>query len=311
LKGALSRLPKRIVVLLDELDRMERAELLSLLKVVRGIASLPNVSFVCAAERKKRTKTVFEESGDDANLYFEKFSPSSVQIPVPNTFAEERNIGVRKRELVESYFALMDSIAQICDLAGELYTAADIGGLSKSEISHRGWWTNRLPGRLGNVAPRTMSYPDFLERCKFIFSVFEGVKSAPLRAMLVKLQVPRKEVKSTEGIKLLAYLCQLATIAKHEGWGLIGDAELVAGKWNKDTRLDFLKPLFGLNGLRNIDIHASSFIADPTAQSAQLKDFGIDPGQVKTEGGLALDRAYDFGFDKGCQFSDIFQISDL
>jgi hypothetical protein len=81
LKMALSRLPKRVVVLLDELDRMERAELLPLLKVVRGIASLPNLSFVCAAERKTLTKTVCEDNSDDSNLYFEKFFPSSVQIP--------------------------------------------------------------------------------------------------------------------------------------------------------------------------------------------------------------------------------------
>lgn len=95
LKGALSRLPKRVVVLLDELDRMERAELLSLLKVVRGIASLPNVSFVCAAERKKLTETVCQDTGDDANLYFEKFFPSSVQIPKSDPEAMQ-NAGIER-----------------------------------------------------------------------------------------------------------------------------------------------------------------------------------------------------------------------
>jgi hypothetical protein len=95
LKSALSRLPKRVVVLLDELDRMERAELLSLLKVVRGIASLPNVSFVCAAERKKLTQTVCEENDDDANLYFEKFFPSSVQIPKADPQALQ-NAGIER-----------------------------------------------------------------------------------------------------------------------------------------------------------------------------------------------------------------------
>lgn len=95
LKVALSRLPKRVIVLLDELDRMQRDELLSLLKVVRGIASLPNVSFVCAAERKKLTETVFESSNDDANLYFEKFFPSSVQIPKPDPQALQ-NAGIER-----------------------------------------------------------------------------------------------------------------------------------------------------------------------------------------------------------------------
>jgi hypothetical protein len=83
LKIALARLPKRVVVLLDELDRMQKDELLQLLKVVRGIASLPNLSFVCAAARKQLMHTVFGENAewDKSNEYFEKFFPSTVIIP--------------------------------------------------------------------------------------------------------------------------------------------------------------------------------------------------------------------------------------
>jgi len=81
LKIALMRLPKRVVVLLDELDRMQRDELLPLLKVVRGISALPNLSFVCAAERKTLTETVCGDNKDDSNLYFEKFFPASVAVP--------------------------------------------------------------------------------------------------------------------------------------------------------------------------------------------------------------------------------------
>lgn len=84
LRAALRRLPKRVVVLLDELDRMQKDELLSLLKVVRGIASLPNLSFVCAAERKTVTKAVPGGTDDEKNQYLEKFFPSSVSIPKPD-----------------------------------------------------------------------------------------------------------------------------------------------------------------------------------------------------------------------------------
>lgn len=102
LRNALARLPKRIVVLLDELDRMERAELLQLLKVVRGMASLPNLSFVCAAARTKLTKTVFDVSDDEGNLFFEKFFPTSVPIPRLDTdmlrnAGVERLVGVFRR----------------------------------------------------------------------------------------------------------------------------------------------------------------------------------------------------------------------
>jgi predicted KAP-like P-loop ATPase len=81
MKAALARLPKRIVVLLDEIDRMEKEELLTLLKVVRGVSSLPNLSFVCAAERQTLITTAKGEVNDENNRYFEKFFPASIQIP--------------------------------------------------------------------------------------------------------------------------------------------------------------------------------------------------------------------------------------
>src|SRR3984893_11163588 len=76
LKFALMRLPKRVVVLLDELDRMERDELLPLLKVIRGIASLPNLSFICVVEPETlKEKVLPEKTPDEQNLYIEKFFP--------------------------------------------------------------------------------------------------------------------------------------------------------------------------------------------------------------------------------------------
>jgi len=80
---ALKRLPKRVVVLLDELDRMERDELLTLLKIVRGISTLPNLSFVCAADRRELIKIVksVQEPQTEDFLYFEKFFPVPVEVP--------------------------------------------------------------------------------------------------------------------------------------------------------------------------------------------------------------------------------------
>ena len=81
LKAALSRLPKRVIVLLDELDRMEKEELLTLLKVIRGISTLPNISFVCAGDRRTIIETAKGKFNDKTNTYFEKFFPVSIQIP--------------------------------------------------------------------------------------------------------------------------------------------------------------------------------------------------------------------------------------
>jgi hypothetical protein len=87
MKDALSRLPKRVVVLLDELDRMEKDELVTLLKIIRGVSALPNLSFVCAGARKTITEIVKEKFSDESNTYFEKFFPVSIQIPEPDPVA--------------------------------------------------------------------------------------------------------------------------------------------------------------------------------------------------------------------------------
>lgn len=76
LRTALQRLPKRVIVLLDELDRMEKDELLTLFKVIRGASTLPNVSFVCAFDQP-----TIEKIAEKEHSYFEKFFPVSFQVP--------------------------------------------------------------------------------------------------------------------------------------------------------------------------------------------------------------------------------------
>lgn len=85
LKSALVRLPKRVVVLLDEIDRMEREEIMTLLKVIRGIATLPNLSFVCAVSLEAMVSTVQKD-----DEYFEKFFPVVISVPEPDPAALRR-----------------------------------------------------------------------------------------------------------------------------------------------------------------------------------------------------------------------------
>ena len=95
MKTALTRLPKRVVVLLDELDRMERKEILTLLKVIRGISTLPNLSFVCALDLEEVVRIVKKEANTENTTYFDKFFPVSVPVPVMDSAALE-NAGVQR-----------------------------------------------------------------------------------------------------------------------------------------------------------------------------------------------------------------------
>jgi len=79
LKSALLRLPKRVAVLLDEIDRMEKDEIITLLKVIRGIATLPNLSFVCAGNLETLIKVTEKD-----NEYFERFFPVVISISEPD-----------------------------------------------------------------------------------------------------------------------------------------------------------------------------------------------------------------------------------
>jgi hypothetical protein len=221
-----------------------------------------------------------------------EYAVKESSVPVPKNETEKRNIGIRAHEVINGYLTYMTAIEEICDATGLSSAADEIGGLSESEIDYKGWWTFPKLGRLGNVAPQTMTYQQFLARCKDIFAVFEGLNSGPLRSLLRRLGVPKDQIKDLEGIKLSAYLCQLATIANKEQWSLIGDAEEIAKNWDKDVRLDFYKPIFALNGLRLADAHAIS-VGDPAGQASNLKVFDIESDKFKAGWGLALDRVYD------------------
>jgi AAA ATPase domain len=87
LKSALVRLPKRVVVLLDEIDRMEKEELMTLLKVIRGVATLPNLSFICAGSIPSMVDIAKKDEE-----YFDKFFPVVIPVPEPDP-AELRRTG--------------------------------------------------------------------------------------------------------------------------------------------------------------------------------------------------------------------------
>lgn len=100
LASALARLPKRVVVMLDELDRMEKDEVLTLLKMLRGLSDLPNCTFVCALDLDELMRTVRGERNQSARTYFEKFFPVTVPLP-PLDNATLQRVGVQR--LVESF----------------------------------------------------------------------------------------------------------------------------------------------------------------------------------------------------------------
>jgi hypothetical protein len=153
-----------------------------------------------------------------------------------------RNIGVRASDVVHGYLDLVGSIQTVCEEVNLAFTESDIGSFSRAEVKYKGWWTFDTLGRLGNVSPMTMSYAQFLSRCKDLLRLLEGLKPGPLRSLMVALGISKNEANQHQGLKLSAFLCQFAAIAKSEQWNLISDRQLIASRWDKDVRLDLFSP---------------------------------------------------------------------
>lgn len=77
LQRNLSRLPIRVVVLLDDVDRMRRKELDVLFKLLRGVPEFPQFTYVCAFHRDSLVQTLRSNDSvkgrEEAELFLEKF----------------------------------------------------------------------------------------------------------------------------------------------------------------------------------------------------------------------------------------------
>lgn len=95
---SLRRVPRRIVVLLDDMDRLQAEELRALLKVIRGAASFPNLSYVCAFSRAAIDRMHPDGGPETLGDYYEKFFPVSHLLPKPEaTFLfKALNAGLEK-----------------------------------------------------------------------------------------------------------------------------------------------------------------------------------------------------------------------
>ena len=101
----LGRIPRRIVVLIDEVDRMQKSEILTLLKLIRGISTLRNVTFVCALNQSHVEKLTLDAQGVDSHEFFEKFFPVSIDLPKPSAEVLRATLCDRLSALFDPWFA--------------------------------------------------------------------------------------------------------------------------------------------------------------------------------------------------------------
>ena len=81
--GILKRLPKKIVVVLDDLDRLDKLETRLIMKLVKMTANFPNTIFLLAYDREKVAARL-EEDGWPGEEYLKKIIQVSFTLPEPD-----------------------------------------------------------------------------------------------------------------------------------------------------------------------------------------------------------------------------------
>ena len=76
-----ARLPKPVVVVIDDVDRLERDEVFEVLRLIRNTADLSNVIYMVAYDKEYVTSVLKEKEIKDAAAYLEKIFPVEVHLP--------------------------------------------------------------------------------------------------------------------------------------------------------------------------------------------------------------------------------------
>lgn len=104
LSDKFSRLPRPVVVVIDDVDRLEREEVFEVLRLIRNTADLSNTIYLVAYDKEYVTTVLEEKNIKDAASYLEKIFPVEVHLPkvedylIWETLREDLNIQDRKND---------------------------------------------------------------------------------------------------------------------------------------------------------------------------------------------------------------------
>lgn len=202
------------------------------------------------------------------------------------------NVALRAKAVAQSYLRITEALSRLSDHLGAGFTQEEIGTLTTADIDYRGWWTPEVFGAIAAVIRSNATEDQFLARSVILFKVLEQLKPAPLRNLVLRLGVPRDQVRDFGALKLLATLLQLCAIAEEQGYELFADTAAIAALWDTKKLLPVMNGIFALNGLRVLSSHVRGAEKDKKLADA-VKVFGIDVASTMTGWGLAIDGMYD------------------
>lgn len=205
--------PRRVVVLVDEIDRMDRPELHELFKILRGVPELENICFACALDLDTVAHTLSSGSTDDnalaaARRYIEKFFATRFYLPLP---ADER-----------LFDHVYNKLSGIC--SDSRLEHGKEGLLKALHYLEPGWDTYRAVFR----TPR---------RVKIILNSMIGTRSgAPDK--LNPTDLLNLMAVWTLNPGLVAEVCEKPEYFAQVEWGSLADAPIIGGAWGARNGAD-------------------------------------------------------------------------
>lgn len=237
-------------------------------------------------------KKLYEGSPPAVIEHWHRFSVPQATAYGDRDSSGGRNIAVRAQELVEAHLAMTRTLTQLAERLGLSFLQSEIGGYDSADVVYRGWWRIEGLSSLANIVPLSITLDVFLDRAVDLVILWESVQQSPLRNMVLKMGVDRKQLAELKSMKLLGALCQLATLCKGAGHRWPEDSIHIVAEWNKDVRIPVLRRLFAVNQLRQKAAHrtGTGFAA---SLATDLDAFGIQAAAHVAGWGAAVDRLYD------------------
>jgi hypothetical protein len=203
-----------------------------------------------------------------------------------------QNVARRAKAIAFGYLRLTEAICQLSDRLGAGFNQEEIGLLATHDVKYLGWWTPEVFSAMAAVIRLNATQDEFLARSVILFKVLEQLKPGPLRNLVLKLGVPRDQVKDFGALKLMGTLLQLCVLAREQGYDIVTDAAAIAAVWDTKKLLPEMNRIFALNRLRVLAAHVPGAEKDKKLADGVLV-FGIDIAGTISGWGLAIDAMYD------------------
>jgi len=202
----------------------------------------------------------------------------------------EINIGLRAQNLIYSYLDLEGGLGGLALNLG--LEDDDLYSLNRKKLNYHGWWTFEHLKPLGYVSPKEINEEQFLNRCKHIYKLFEGLKESKIREIIKECGFRDKVIKDYKSLRLLGLLIHFIEVATESGLDFFEDQESILERCDVAEKVACLEPIFALRDLRVVDSHKLGVKTDGRVDTA-LKVFEIERKEMKSGWGFALDKIYD------------------